>query len=143
MKRREFPQLATVFSSDSLSGAVPAIAVLPLNKRTHNRFNKAQVVLVQSELYGDCFGVLRNISLGGALIEMEYAPPLGCIVTVEFAAPPAHPDDALTATATLGVRAEVKHHHCLNVGVGHAAARVRAVGMRFVEYVTDELGAVH
>ena len=40
--------------------------------------------MIGSELYGDSFAVARNVSAGGILVEMSYAPPLGTVVTVHF-----------------------------------------------------------
>ncbi len=101
------------------------------NTRLHTRFDKAFIVLVGSEVYGDTFAVARNLSGGGILVEMPYAPPLGTIVTVHFQYAREGDDfDEIVA------RAEVKHHHYLNfTASGDEGARVRAVGMRFVEFV--------
>ena len=101
------------------------------NTRLHTRFDKAFIVLVGSEVYGDTFAVARNISGGGILVEMPYAPPLGTIVTVHFQYARDTDDfDEIVA------RAEVKHHHYLNFsGTDDLAARARAVGMRFTEFV--------
>jgi hypothetical protein len=99
--------------------------------RLHTRFDKAFIVLIGSEVYGDTFAVARNISGGGILVEMPYAPPLGTVVTVHFQyAREAEDYDEIVA------RAEVKHHHYLNFSnSGDEAARARAVGLRFIEFV--------
>jgi hypothetical protein len=55
-----------------------------IEKRIHTRFDKAFLVMIGSELYGDTVAVARNISAGGILVEMSYAPPLGTVVTVHF-----------------------------------------------------------
>src|SRR5262249_50122741 len=87
---------------------------------------------IGSELYGDSFAIARNVSAGGILVEMTYAPPLGTVVTVHFQH--VHDDriDEIVA------RAEVKHHHYLNFTGSGEAASPRAIGLRFLEFV--ELG---
>lgn len=107
---------------------------IPGDKRFHTRFDKAFVVVIGSELYGDTHAIARNVSAGGILVEMSYAPPLGTIVTVHFQH--LRGDDLLDEIV---VRAEVKRHHYLNftgsgLGSGEAAG-ARAVGMRFLEFV--------
>lgn len=109
-----------------------AAGVVPrgIEKRVHTRFDKAFVVMIGSELYGDSVAIARNVSAGGILVEMSYAPPLGTVVTVHFQHP--RGDDLLDEIV---VRAEVKHHHYLNfTGAGEAASS-RAIGMRFLEFV--------
>jgi hypothetical protein len=96
------------------------------------------LVVIGSELYGDSFAIARNVSAGGILVEMPYAPPLGTVVTVHFQY--AHDDDRVDEIVA---RAEVKHHHYLNfTGSGEGgsgeAASTRAIGLRFLEFV--ELG---
>ncbi|MBA2540407.1 MAG: hypothetical protein H0V17_12275 [Deltaproteobacteria bacterium] len=108
-----------------------AVAALPLEKRVHSRFDKAFLVMIGSELYGDSSAVARNVSTGGILVEMSYAPPLGTVVTVHFQHTRA--DDLLDEIV---VRAEVKHHHYLNFGaIGETATSTRAIGLRFLEFV--------
>lgn len=99
-------------------------------KRIHTRFDKVFVVVIGSELYGDATAIARNVSAGGILVEMSYAPPLGTVVTVHFQNP--RGDDLLDE---LVVRAEVKHHHYLNFGYDTEAASTRAIGLRFLEFV--------
>ncbi|MBA3538410.1 MAG: PilZ domain-containing protein [Deltaproteobacteria bacterium] len=100
------------------------------DKRLHTRFDKAFVVVIGSEVYGDTFAVARNISGGGILVEMPYAPPLGTVVTVHFQyAREGDEFDEIVA------RAEVKHHHYLNFTGSGDAASARAIGMRFIEFV--------
>ena len=101
-------------------------------KRIHTRFDKAFLVMVGSELYGDTWAIARNVSAGGILVEMSYAPPLGTVVTVHFQH--ARPDDLLDE---LVVRAEVKHHHYLNFtgARDRDAASTRAIGMRFLDFL--------
>ena len=102
-----------------------------INKRIHTRFDKAFVVVIGSELYGDCNAIARNVSAGGILVEMSYAPPLGTVVTVHFQNPRA--DDLFDEIV---VTAEVKHHHYLNfTGGSSEAASTRAIGLRFIEFV--------
>ena len=112
-------------------------------KRIHTRFDKAFLVVIGSELYGDSFAIARNISAGGLLAEMSYAPPLGTIVTVHFQ----HvrfaevPDDQRaqfsipSAIDEIVARAEVKHHHYLNFRDGDDHAAARGIGLRFIEFL--------
>ena len=102
-----------------------------LEKRIHTRFDKAFLVMIGSELYGDAVAVARNVSEGGCLVEMSYAPPLGTVVTVHFQYVRA--DDLMDEIVA---RAEVKHHHYLNfTGANDDAASTRAIGLRFIEFI--------
>ena len=105
-------------------------AVPQVEKRIHSRFDKAFLVVIGSELYGDTCAIARNVSAGGILVEMSYAPPLGTVVTVHFQH--ARADDLLDE---LVVRAEVKHHHYLNFTGAGEASSTRAIGLRFIEFV--------
>jgi hypothetical protein len=107
-----------------------AIPVPVAEKRIHTRFDKAFLVVIGSELYGDSFAVARNVSAGGILVEMSYAPPLGTVVTVHFQH--LRDDEQLDEIVA---RAEVKHHHYLNFTGGNDAASARAIGLRFVEFL--------
>jgi hypothetical protein len=140
MKRR-LPDLSHVLDD---SRPMPVVPLVPRNeKRIHTRFDKAFLVVIGSELYGDAFAIARNISAGGCLVEMSYAPPLGTIVTVHFQ----HvrfadvPDDQRaqmsipSAIDEIVARAEVKHHHYLNFRGGDDAASARGIGLRFIEFV--------
>jgi hypothetical protein len=129
VKRREPLNLAHVLE-DRRPSTIPVPIV---EKRIHTRFDKAFLVVVGSELYGDTVAVARNVSAGGILVEMTYAPPLGTVVTVHFQH--AHDDDRLDE---LIVRAEVKHHHYLNFSGGNDAASSRAIGLRFLEFVEPD-----
>ncbi len=99
-------------------------------KRLHMRFDKAFLVVIGSELYGETTAIARNISAGGILVEMSYAPPLGTVVTVHFQH--ARGDDLMDEIVA---RAEVKHHHYLNFSGSGEAASSRAIGLRFLEFV--------
>lgn len=136
MKRREpLPNLARVLEDSRPHRAAPVPAI-PLagarEKRLHTRFDKAFVVVIGSELYGDSVAIARNVSAGGVLVEMSYAPPLGSIVNVHFQH--VRGDDRIEEIVA---RAEVKHHHYLNFGDGadREAASSRAIGLRFLEFV--------
>lgn len=130
MKRREPLNLAHVLEDRP----APRMAAVPIprgrEQRLHTRFDKAFLVMIGSELYGDSYAVARNISAGGILVEMTYAPPLGTVVSVHFQH--ARDDDQLDEIVA---RAEVKHHHYLNFTGGNDAASSRAIGMRFIEFV--------
>lgn len=101
-------------------------------KRIHTRFDKAFLVVIGSELYGDSYAIARNVSAGGILVEMTYAPPLGTVVTVHF-----QHVRAEDQTDELVVQAEVKHHHYLNFSGSGEAASTRAIGLRFLAFVDD------
>jgi hypothetical protein len=129
--------------SHVLDDSRPMPSIPTFEKRIHTRFDKAFLVVVGSELYGDSFAIARNISSGGLLAEMSYAPPLGTIVTVHFQ----HvrfaevPDDQKaqfsipSAIDEIVARAEVKHHHYLNFQTGDDAASARGIGLRFIEFI--------
>jgi hypothetical protein len=105
-----------------------------IEKRIHTRFDKAFLVVIGSELYGDSFAVARNVSAGGILVEMTYAPPMGTVVTVHFQH--ARDDGELDEIVA---RAEVKHHHYLNFTGGNDAASARAIGLRFIEFLDPDI----
>lgn len=109
--------------------SVPAVR----EKRIHTRFDKAFLVVIGSELYGDSFAIARNISVGGLLVEMTYAPPLGTVVTVHFQYLREGGENPVTDEIV--ARAEVKHHHYLNFTGGNDAASSRAIGLRFIEFI--------
>ncbi len=114
--------------SPSPRGVEPVVPAV--DKRVHTRFDKAFLVVIGSELYGDTWAIARNVSAGGILVEMSYAPPLGTVVTVHFQH--ARGDDLLDEIV---VRAEVKHHHFLNFKGTEETAATRAIGLRFIEFV--------
>jgi hypothetical protein len=132
VKRRaaldHLPDLSRVLEDSRPNRGTPAIPAI--EKRIHTRFDKAFLVVIGSELYGDSFAIARNVSAGGILVEMSYAPPLGTFVTVHFQH--ARGDDVLDEIV---VRAEVKHHHYLNFNGSGEAASTRAIGLRFLEFV--------
>ena len=125
--RRRLPDLSHVLDDHPRPQPMP---ISGREKRIHTRFDKAFPVLVGSELYGEAFAIARNVSAGGILVEMSYAPPLGTVVTVHFQH--AREDDMLDEIV---VRAEVKHHHYLNFAGGSDTAATRAIGLRFLEFV--------
>jgi hypothetical protein len=150
--KRRIPDLSHVLDD---SRPLPALPIF--EKRIHTRFDKAFVVVIGSELYGDALAVARNVSTGGILVEMPYAPPLGTVVTVHFRyaretseaiGETVEQSDVPRSEATfcgkseakaerkptideIVARAEVKHHHYLNFGESSA----RAIGLRFLEFV--------
>jgi hypothetical protein len=135
--RPPFPDLSQTLcdsaATDSTSTAAAAIQRLPPDsseKRIHTRFDKAFLVVIGSELYGDTHAIARNVSAGGILVEMCYAPPMGTMVTVHFRH--LRDDDRIDEIVA---RAEVKHHHYLNFTGGSEGDSARAVGMRFFEFV--------
>lgn len=130
MKPRAFPGLSQILQDlppDRVTAPEP-VRVPVREKRIHTRFDKAFLVSVGSEMFGEAAAVGRNVSDGGMLVEMGYAPPLGSIVTVCFR----HVRDDGRAEE-LSARAEVKHHHYLNYA-GRESERARAVGLRFLEF---------
>lgn len=123
---------------------MPSLPVMAgREKRIHTRFDKAFLVVIGSELYGDSFAIARNISAGGLLVEMSYAPPLGTVVTVHFqyvreSDVPETERGRLCRPSGIDeivARAEVKHHHYLNFTGGNDAASARAIGLRFIEFL--------
>ncbi|HSS01790.1 MAG TPA: PilZ domain-containing protein [Kofleriaceae bacterium] len=133
MKRREPLSLAHVLEDRHLATIPVPVVEKRIEKRIHTRFDKAFLVMIGSELYGDTVAVARNISAGGILVEMTYAPPMGTLVTVHFQH--ARDDGELDEIVA---RAEVKHHHYLNFTGGNDAASSRAIGLRFVEFLDPD-----
>jgi hypothetical protein len=134
VKRREpLPDLRHVLEDSRPHRGIPCTATpaVAADKRIHTRFDKSFLVVIGSELYGDSFAIARNVSAGGILVEMTYAPPLGTIVTVHFQHLRADDD----RVDEIVVRSEVKHHHYLNFTGSGEAASTRAIGMRFLEFV--------
>jgi hypothetical protein len=130
VKRREPLQLAHLLEDRRLD----SIPVPIIEKRIHTRFDKVFLVVIGSELYGDSFAVARNVSAGGILVEMAYAPPLGTVVTVHFQ----HARDGGELDEIVA-RAEVKHHHYLNFTGGNDAASARAIGLRFIDFLDPDI----
>ncbi len=130
--KRRLPDLSHVLDDARPLPPVPLTTVPEMEKRIHTRFDKAFLVVIGSELYGDAFAIARNISSGGLLVEMSYAPPLGTIVTVHFQH--VREGGETPVMDEIVARAEVKHHHYLNFG-GDDQASARAIGMRFIEFV--------
>jgi hypothetical protein len=131
VKRREhLPDLRHILEDSRPHRGGTGIPSVPAEKRIHTRFDKTFLVVIGSELYGDAFAIARNVSAGGILVEMTYAPPLGTIVTVHFQH--LRDDDRVDEIV---VRSEVKHHHYLNFTDSGEAASTRAIGMRFLEFV--------
>jgi hypothetical protein len=131
MMKRRLPDLSHVLEdSRPMASVAASIPVSVLEKRIHTRFDKAFIVVIGSELYGDAVAVARNISAGGLLVEMSYAPPLGTVVTVHFQH--AREGDVVDEIVA---RAEVKHHHYLNFAGSEDQASTRAIGLRFIEFL--------
>ena len=139
VKRRESLQLAHVLAETERSPEHRAKPEAPdqrsVEKRIHTRFDKAFLVVIGSEIYGDSFAVARNISAGGILVEMNYAPPMGTVVTVHFQHARDGEDDQLDEIVA---RAEVKHHHYLNFTGGNDAASARGIRLRFLEFLDPD-----
>lgn len=130
-QREPLPDLGRVLDdSRPHRSAVDKPSERTFEKRVHTRFDKAFLVVIGSELYGDTWAIARNVSAGGILVEMSYAPPLGTVVTVHFQH--ARSDDLMDEIV---VRAEVKHHHFLNFKTNDETAATRAIGLRFIEFV--------
>ena len=134
-RRDPLPDLTHVLEDSRPTPQQRAIPAEPLDsgvreKRVHMRFDKAFLVMIGSELYGESVAIARNVSAGGILVEMSYAPPLGTVVTVHFQN--ARADDLIDEIVA---RAEVKHHHYLNFSGSGEAASSRAIGLRFLEFV--------
>lgn len=131
---------ASTAAAGAAAGAIPLAIpraasgpAIGIEKRIHTRFDKAFLVMVGSELYGDTYAIARNVSAGGILVEMPYAPPLGTVVTVHFQHARDHDQlDEIVA------RAEVKHHHYLNFTGGNDASSARAIGMRFIDFLDPD-----
>lgn len=99
------------------------------NKRLHLRFDKAFPVLVSSDLFGSYFGIARNISEGGMLVETVQPLPLGTMVTIHFAMP--------DCRGEIAVLAEIKHQYFLNYQTNDEHSALQAMGLRFTEFLSE------
>jgi hypothetical protein len=72
VKRRALPDLSHLLDDSRPLAAVPIV-----EKRIHTRFDKAFIVVIGSELYGDAVAIARNVSAGGILVEMASARRAG------------------------------------------------------------------
>jgi hypothetical protein len=138
--KRRLPDLSHVLDDSRPMPAVPLLEVNrprpTLEKRIHTRFDKAFLIMIGSELYGDSFAIARNISAGGLLVEMPYAPPLGTIVTVHFQhVRMTELENGIHEVDEIVARAEVKHHHYLNFRGSDDQASARGIGLRFIEFL--------
>lgn len=79
------------------------------------------IVVISSELYGDCFALGRLLDSNGFIAEMSYQPPIGTIVAVHFQHARELGMDEIAA------RSEVTHHA--------SAGNVRLCALRFVEFI--------
>ena len=61
----------------------------------------SSLVVITSTLYGDTFGVAREVGDLGAVLEMQYIPPVGTALVVHFQY--ITPDDLLTELAIRSV----------------------------------------
>lgn len=99
-------------------------------QRRYQRFDKVFTVWLESDAFGDCVGIGRNISAGGMFIEMADPLPLGSEVRVHFPVP-----DSQGAVVALG---EVKRHYFLHYCDGAGLLRALCgMGVRFLRFEDD------
>jgi hypothetical protein len=106
------------------------LARIAMDKRQAIRFDKAFLVSISSEAFGEAHAVARNISSGGMMLEIQEPLPLGTEVRVHFSMPDSH--------SQIIAKGEVKNHYFLNYsdrsGGPHA---LTGMGIRFIEFESD------
>ncbi len=98
------------------------------SRRQGQRLDKVFSVFLEGP-GGGVFGIARNISEGGMLIETLDPYPIGCRLTVTFSLPGS--DVEMTAVAEVA-------HVCF---FGPSASRERpfnGIGIRFIEFFSDD-----
>ena len=100
-----------------------------MNKRAALRFEKVFPVILQTEEFGECNAMARNISAGGILIEMQDPMPLGTEVRVHFF--------MSDSQATIIARGEVKNHYFLNFNDAGGQRSLTGMAIRFTEFEAD------
>lgn len=101
-----------------------------LERRVANRFNKVFSVIIDGA-WGTGFGIARNISDGGMLIETLDPYPLGTKVSITFSFPGSEVE--MTATAT------VVHLFFMNEGAEGARRKLlMGIGVRFMEFEQEK-----
>jgi hypothetical protein len=108
----------------------------PLDKRRSERFDKVFPVWVESDAFGECQGIARNISAGGIFVEMAEPLPLGSRVKVHFMVP--------DSQGELVARGEVKRHYFLQFSDAAGPRALTGMGVRFTGFEDDgknQLGA--
>jgi len=100
--------------------------------------NKAFLVVIGSELFGDSFGVVRSCSDSILLVEMSYRPPVGTTVTVHFqnVRDDSNPDE-IVARATVDRYLETGSGMCARAR-GSCGRLPDLVRLRIVEFVATQ-----
>ncbi len=100
-----------------------------MNKRAALRFEKVFPVILETDEFGECNAMARNISAGGILIEMPDPMPLGTRLRVHFFMP--------DSQATIIARGEVKNHYFLNFNDAGGQRSLTGMAVKFTEFEAD------
>jgi len=100
-----------------------------LDKRQHLRFDKMFSVRIESLLFGDTYGVARNVSAGGIFLELRDPLPLGATVRVCFPVPDGTGDVVATG--------EVKNHYFINFTQSGVSKAISGMAVRFTSFENE------
>lgn len=123
------PDASLPSPADEPEAMAPATVDARAEKRRAQRFDKVFPVWVESDAFGECQGIARNISSGGMFIEMSEPLPLGCAVRIHFTVPDS--DGELVA------RGEVKRHYFLHYTDAEGPRALTGMGVRFTLFELD------
>lgn len=101
----------------------------PCDQRSAHRFDKVFPVQVESDTFGACQGIARNISAGGIFIELSDPLPIGSRVRVRFTAP-----GSRCELVGLG---EVKRHYFFQFADETGRRALTGMGVRFTGFDAD------
>jgi hypothetical protein len=119
---------ATDSAEAELDNSDPSAA----DKRQHLRFDKMFSVRIESLLFGDTYGVARNVSAGGIFLELRDPLPLGATVRVCFPVPDGTGDVVATG--------EVKNHYYINFTQNGESKAVSGMAVRFTSFENESAG---
>ena len=99
------------------------------DQRAAHRFDKVFPVMVQSDDFGECQGIARNISAGGMFVEMMDPLPLGSVIRIHFVIP--------DSQGELVARGEVKRQYFLQFSDALGPRALTGMGVRFTRFEED------
>lgn len=118
--------------SEQLETSELDVEVPASDKREHLRFDKMFSVRIESLLFGDTYGVARNVSAGGIFLELRDPLPLGATVRVCFPVPDGTGDVVATG--------EVKNHYFINFTQNGVSKAVSGMAVRFTSFENESHG---
>src|SRR6266404_5182410 len=108
---------------------IDVAAIESAEKRQHLRFDKMFSVRIESLLFGDTYGVARNVSAGGIFLELRDPLPLGATVRICFPVPDGTGDVVATG--------EVKNHYYINFTQNGERKAVSGMAVRFTSFENE------